>query len=531
MGNWLILTSSGSAITVRLADPSNVLVKPLQGYSGGAISFSPGGNWMVEQPNPSYVTQPGHSLRTIYHDPLLWHITDASIGEPSKIAGSGNPLRGVTFADQDTALLATEEVENEYSHATFETPDPPVRAFLWHLRPGKGLMGQPAVISGHRGAVSAAFSRDGSWLATTDGIFQQRIKRVQLWRTNDLAHPVFAFEMEAPAQVFYPMFDPTGTWFIFGNGRTAGFYSLHRLHGPGPFNPDFEIESGTRISAHWKLYFSSDTRWFVNEGYNEPVRIWWRSPGKEIDLKGEATDQSEAEVAFTHGSNYLITSSREATAIWTLGSSSGSIQRATLPGAGEVLLDPDEGRMTTFTSTGPRAWILGIDELIALTQNVVARNMTLDEWTQVLPGTQYQKTFTELPVDVSVIQSYVEQANTAANKNNRADAAKWISLAAATAIDSKNPFAATRVADAGLSNNLTKNVYAAAEFAAGAMPNDPGAMELRGISRAQAGDFRGVEDLRRFVAWALQHGATQEDLKKDFEFIQTAKDHNARSPN
>jgi hypothetical protein len=111
------------------------------------------------------------------------------------------------------------------------------------------------------------------------------------------------------------------------------------------------------------------------------------------------------------------------------------------------------------------------------------------------------------------------------------EATKWISLAAAMAIDSKNSFAAMRVAEAGLSNGLAETVRAAAEFAASAMPSDPGAIELRGISRARAGDSRAVKDLRLFVTWALQHGATQQDVKEDLELIQTAKSRHSLSPN
>jgi len=48
-GTLLILTSSDTGVAVRLADSARLVAQPLAKFSGGAISFSTGGDWIVEQ--------------------------------------------------------------------------------------------------------------------------------------------------------------------------------------------------------------------------------------------------------------------------------------------------------------------------------------------------------------------------------------------------------------------------------------------------------------------------------------------------
>lgn len=522
-GTLLILTSTDTGVAVRLTDSARLVAQPLPRFSGGAISFSKGGGWIVEQ-SRAYVRRGERAS-----DPLLRRIDASSIGEPMTITGLGKALKSVRFSDHDTTMLGSEEIQNEYSPDAFEATNPPVRAYLWFLN--KTLATEPQVVSGHRGSVNAVFSPDGSWLATTDGIFQQRMKNVQLRRTSNITRSVLSFQMEAPAQVLYPMFDPGGKWFILGKGQTAAFYSLDRLRGAPPYAPDFEIESGARVTAHWNLKWSPDERWIVNEGNSTPVRVWWRSADNKVILQAEAADQHEALLAFTHDSKYLITSSRASTLIWTLDSATGTIWQSTMPGGGSILLPLDERRVTTITPDGPKTWILDRDELVALARNVVARNLTLNEWTRVLSDTPYEKTFPELPVDISLIEYYVEQSNTAANADDDTNAHRWISLAATAAIESKNPHAALRVADAGVSIGDAHGVLDVAEFAAKAMPGDPGAWEMLGLARLGVGNTKGAVNVQRFVNWALDHGARPDDLQRDLGLIDKAKHAKRSAPN
>jgi hypothetical protein len=113
--------------------------------------------------------------------------------------------------------------------------------------------------------------------------------------------------------------------------------------------------------------------------------------------------------------------------------------------------------------------------------------MTLSEWRRVLPESTYERTFNSLPSDVSVVRDYVERAQETAARGARQEARDLYAIAARVSVESKNPFAAMRVADAGLSDDMPKSILDAATLAAAEMPQNPGAVELRGLALARTG--------------------------------------------
>jgi hypothetical protein len=328
--------------------------------------------------------------------------------------------------------------------------------------------------------------------------------------------PAMKFRFEAPAQVLYPMFDPHDKWFIFGLGRSAEFYSLDRIQEKGQaadVKPDFAIESGTSVSAHWNLDFSPDSRWMVNRGNNEPLRIWWLKPDGHAQLTGEASDQEGyVSVKFTSDSKQLISSQGRTTSIWTLNTETGGVVRETIPGGGDILLHPDARHITIFTADGPRTWSLQVEELVALARRNINRNLTLTEWRNVLPSAPYGRIFDDLPDDVSVIQDLVERANADAAAGNTVLARHEIELAAGVAIASKNPFATERVAQTALALDMPDLALAPANAAVQALPGDPSALRYRGRAFARTGNAAGVADLQAYLTWATSHGASPEDI-------------------
>ena len=521
--SWLIAGNDKEAYVVSPYGSGPKHAQPLEGYEGGMLLFSPRGEWLVEETKSSYKDG---KVTT----PLLRKVDKDAIGKAIPVSVSSNPLVNFTFSEDDSTLFASESVDNPFSADQFEATRPGAKAFVWDMRAGFNLA--PKILSGHRGMVHGVFSPDGKWLATADGMFAQRQKEVQLWKTDHLENSVWTFETEAPAQILYPMFDPESKWFIFGNGVSADFYALSKIlrdsHQP---QPDFSIQSGTTITSHWNLYFSPDSRWFVNQGHDEPLRIWLRSDDGGARLVATDGDQSGEgiTVVFAPDSRHLITSS-SFTTLWTLSRSSDSVKKVTVPGGGAALLRSNGQDVTILAAEGPASWTLGTDDLLSRAQSAVGRNMTLSEWTRVLPQNPYERTFDTLPSDVSVIRDYVLRAQEAAARGARQEARGLYAMAVKVSIEAKNPFAAMRVADAGLSDGMPRTVRDAATFAAAEMPQNFGAVELRGLALAGTGDSGGIDDLQKYIEWAAGHRETSQDLQPDMETLDALRKGQIKSP-
>jgi WD40 repeat protein len=520
--NWLVAGSKEGMSAANLSNPSHIQFRPLAGYKSGTIGFSPKGQWLLEEVPFTYPEDP-----TLV--PLLRRVQATEIGDPIKLSVSKASLRNFTFSLDDRQLFASERLE--VSGDDHEATGPAVNSYLWDLQAIE--RSPPRILVDHRQEAGAVFSPDGRWIATVDSEFLQRQKVVRLWRIDNAVRKVMGFEIEAPGQVFYPMFDPKSRWFIFGKGITAAFYDLAKIDGQSDLdpNPRFELPSGTSITAHWDLQFSPNTQWFINQGRQEPLRMWWLSKEDDAQLVSEVPEQrGEANVAFI--GDKVVTSvpydsesdAVSPTILWTLNNASGTVKRVSLPGSGQILIHRDRQRITVLSNGRQRSWTLDTGGLIALAERLIGRNLTLTEWSEVSsPGKRYEKTFPSLPEDASVIRSYVESAEASAQKGDQKAANATYKLAVDSALDTRNPFLLLRVAESGLSNNSPEVIREAAELAVKLGSNDPRALRARGLVRVRLGDRNGVDDLQTYVRWARAHGASPADFKEERDAIETSK--------
>jgi WD40 repeat protein len=521
-GTWLIAGSAEGAFVADLRKRGAAVWQPLAGYQGGELSFSPKGAWLVEQPRNL------KGVDRYIHDPLIRPVNSVSIGSPVGLSLSPNPIVNMKFTNDDRMLFASEARDNPFSIETHDANRPGVAVFLRDL--SKPLRTAPPRFDYHRGAAVANFSPDGQWIATIDGLSEQKYKRVRLARVDNLQKPLMAFELEAPAQIFYPYFDQGGRWFILGTGAGAAFYALKGLSQVNASigNPDFAIQSGTRITARWNLSFSPDGRWLVNQGREEPLRVWWCSPADQMFQVADAPEQDDdGSALFTVDGRYLITAtafnygteSPTSTSIWALSESTGGIRRISMPAGGDLILQPGQRQVTAVLPTQVHTWTIAVADLVSLAQSAIGRNLTLAEWSRVLPGSPYEQTFANLPTDVSVIQDEVEQATSAASAGERSKAQAWYEQATAAAIASNNPYAAMQIVSASLSDDFPAIALEAADFSARLLPQDPAAPELRGLARLRTGDRRGIADVRAYIDWARRHGASPSDLETDIAAV------------
>jgi hypothetical protein len=140
-------------------------------------------------------------------------------------------------------------------------------------------------------------------------------------------------------------------------------------------------------------------------------------------------------------------------------------------------------------------------DLLARAWRVVRRNMTLAEWRAVQPGAPYQKTFDDLPEDVSVTRSQLEQADGEAAAGHADEARQGMQRTLDAASASGNPFALEQVARVAIRRSMPD----VAERAAGALlqvlQDDPRALRYRGWARALQGERAAMQDLQRYIDW------------------------------
>lgn len=518
---WLIAGSKEGMYSANFSDPSHIQFKLLAGYKGGEINFSPKGQWLIEGVPFTYPEDP-----TLV--PLLRKVQATEIGDPIRLSISKAPLTNFAFSTDDKQLFASERLEPR--RGEFEATGPAVNSYLWDLQAID--KSPPMILAGHRQEASAVFSPDGRWIATVDATFQQRQKVIRLWHAENAVRQVMGFQMEAPAQNLYPMFDPNNRWFILGKGITAAFYDLTKIAGKENLDPDptFELPSGTSITAHWDLRFSPDAQWFINQGRQGPLRVWWWSKGDDAQLVSDVPEQwGEANVAFIGDKAVTsIPSDSESdagtsTILWTFNNSSRTVKRVSLSGGGKILIYPDQQRISVLSYKRQRTWTLSTAALISLAERLIGRNLTLSEWSRVSPGKRYEKAFPGLPEDASVVRGYVESAQANAEKGDQKAANALYKLAVDSTLDSRNPFLALRVAESGLTNNATEVVAGAAELAVKLDSSDPRAFRARGLARVRLGDQSGIKDIQKYIGWASEHGASSNDLGVENDAIRSPR--------
>ncbi len=514
-GDWLLLRSAQQLFNVSTASSKAGRINVIGGYRGGEVRFSPNGHWLVEKISKKTKTTEEITLRAV---------KNGKFSEPINILSSTKEISTLEFSRDDSKLFVSEYVPN-VSGSRFEKVRPDIKAFIWNLK--ADLRKNPQTIYGHRGHAHVEFSPDGGWVATVDGIMAQRQKKVRLWRTADLENPVFEFEMEAPAQQLSLMFDPDSRWFILGKGLYAAFYILAEIdrNSNEIKPPNFELASGTKVTARWDIKFSPDNNWMANRGRDNPLRIWWRTPDGEVKLVRNLPEQTGDEtLEFSSNSLYLVfaqkyqafSTNEQVTPLLKLNKKNGSVGLSMLNASGKVLMS--DSRLTILNPRGATVWALGTAGLIDKAKRVIARNVTKAEWDQVLSGAPYEKTFLSLPKHASVFRHKTELAVEAFTSGQMAEANALLSETAIETIDSGNPLAAMRAAHAGVSIELADSVLKAADFAAKMMPGNIEARRVRGLARVQAGDKRGRDDLLEFISWASVHGANEDSLKYEISW-------------
>ncbi|HET6685335.1 MAG TPA: WD40 repeat domain-containing protein, partial [Jiangellaceae bacterium] len=152
------------------------------------------------------------------------------------------------------------------------------------------------------------------------------------------------------------------------------------------------------------VMFSPDGRWFAAGAGFGRVVVWdtrsWQRHGMWDAGQGFGIDS----LAFTPDSQLLITGAASSASMWIVeqGASAGvtlDVDPLRRPEAVVAVGARDEGRtlVTVTEGTGVRAWTVEPQRLLEHACTVVGRNLTQEEWDEVLPDRPYERTCREYP--------------------------------------------------------------------------------------------------------------------------------------
>jgi WD40 repeat protein len=248
----------------------------------------------------------------------------------------------------------------------------------------------------HRTAYDAVVTVDGRALLTTAE------EEAALW---DLATgaPLSEGLFQAAAGVGAMDVHPNGRLAALSvHGSSVGIQVIDLATGELVATPDFPDVAGERIGLA-PVVFSPDGRWLAAASWGGRVVVWDTRSWRLHNSWQVASSSSVDSLAFTPDSQFLIAGEEGAASIRPVDKGGGSGVTLDVdplrPEASVSVGARDAGRtIVTFTAgTGVHTWNVEQARLVEHACTVANRNLTEEEWTQVLPDRPYERTCAAYP--------------------------------------------------------------------------------------------------------------------------------------
>lgn len=151
------------------------------------------------------------------------------------------------------------------------------------------------------------------------------------------------------------------------------------------------------------MAFSPDGRWLAAAAWSGHVGLWDTRPWRLHSVWEAITGFRLDSLVFTPDSDFLISGGAGAASIWNVEQGAGGGVTVDVdplrPETSVAVGTSDDGRtLVTFTAgTGVREWIVEPARLLEHACAVAGRNLTRQEWEDVLPARPYEATCPEHP--------------------------------------------------------------------------------------------------------------------------------------
>jgi hypothetical protein len=168
-----------------------------------------------------------------------------------------------------------------------------------------------------------------------------------------------------------------------------------------------------------------------------------------------------------------------------------------------------------------------VHELIQLACQIANRNLTQDEWQQLLGNTPYHQTCGDLPVHSSVYKTLLQETEELTKQGKITSALETL-----TKIQRLEPaveiYVSTldRLCWFGSLWNVATEVMHTCEKAVELSPANGRVRQGRGLARALMGNFAGaVEDFNMYLEWAPKNNESMEDISLRQQWTEALKAH------
>ncbi len=249
----------------------------------------------------------------------------------------------------------------------------------------------------------------------------------------------------------------------------------------------------------------------------------------------QAQAQHDAEVtalALSADGRFIASGSSDRTARLWHANDLGAIASLPHPIAISALAFDPRGRRLwagtggVLSSAGAlRSWSWQLADLVDEACARADRNLSLDEWRQLLPGESYRRSCPGLPMHVSALAEELTVAQAAAQQGREREAQRRYAALAKDAADTDDAALANQACWMASLDGAARAILPLCDRAVFLSPGDFRVVDTRGLARAMSGDAAGaLADFDEYIERARQNQMPQALVSRRQAWVQALRE-------